>query len=887
MKKKSNLIYLIPALLVIILGFCGSILWFIGQHKTSVGEISLYQRFLEEKGKAEHNNFLQIQGVVGLLAENRKIIELLDGNLQKTSLEDELFKEYLNQELREIANLPHFTVAAVFDRKGTCILSSVKKAIGKNYSFRPYFQQALKQEYGLYAAMGVADKTLGIYYSVPIRRKDEVMGVAMVKFRPSFFGADPLTAYKRVRSDANTLTVGIALQDGVFFSTKNKKLYTLSPLPAEEIVRMVDERRFPEEAINALHFPGPSWQNLKRQGFIRLTDDSTKKTYLLFLESIFNRDLFLLHLIEESYFKRAYNSLSQSQKYLQMILLAVLALLLGALIFNTRRHLQFKRATEDLVREKDSHTHSIVRQEELSHLLYTALEQSASSIVITDLEGEIEYVNKATCLMTGYSRNELLGKNPRVLKSDEHDPAFYADIWGTITSGKTWRGRICNRRKDGVLYWGEVFISPILNRTETITHYLAIKNDITERLVMEHELRKALVQAEAANQAKSEFLANMSHEIRTPMNAVIGMSRLALESKLTKEQSNLISSVYSSAAGLLALLNDILDLSKIEAGQLTLENSSFSLFSLIKLLQDTMQQLADEKGVSFQVMAEYEALTDHLMGDELRLRQILINLVNNAIKFTEKGSVKLEVMALHNELDDTVKQTLSFSVTDTGIGISAEKLDHIFDNFSQADNTTARKYGGSGLGLAISKKLVEMMGGSLVVTSEVGSGSTFSFSLQVKKGLGSPPVLIEKEGQLHRYLPVSEKSAVAPKATLSTSPEKLSSENEKVVSSLPEIIFQYLKKEYQLEDEQIESLIEVSRQNMHKNLELLQKECETENFDAIKQSAHALKGILLNMGLKVQAEYVLKVEREALSENAAGCRKLVVGLLDELQGFIL
>ncbi|MCK5681313.1 response regulator, partial [bacterium] len=507
----------------------------------------------------------------------------------------------------------------------------------------------------------------------------------------------------------------------------------------------------------------------------------------------------------------------------------------------------------------------------------------------------------------------------------------------------------------------------------------------------------------------------------TPMNAVIGMSRLALKTKLTLKQSDLISSVYNSSTSLLALLNDILDLSKIEAGQLILECNSFSLFSFLNSLQDTMQTLADTKGVSFQVVAEHDTLPDHVKGDELRFRQILINLLNNAIKFTEKGSVKLEIKLLPNE-SDSPNPTLSFSVIDTGIGIPAEKLLHIFDIFSQADSTMARQYGGSGLGLAISKQLVEMMGGSLTVTSEVDSGSTFSFHIQLETGVGIPPTLVRKEERLHsvqaqakillvddhplnrklalmileqnghqvdlaengqqalkilaeksfdlvfmdlqmpvldgyrttEFIRASEAGATISEIPLEISqklqtrlagghlpvialtahamsgdrekclnagmddyltkpfepddifaiinryprvpdrteaeseiisvvpPEVGSPENRKFGFSLPEIVFQHLKKEYQLGDEQIEQLIEVSRQNLRENLELLQKECTAENFTGVQQSAHALKGILLNQGLKNLAEDVLEIENEARNESLSGCQKRVAQLAHDL-----
>jgi len=371
-------------------------------------------------------------------------------------------------------------------------------------------------------------------------------------------------------------------------------------------------------------------------------------------------------------------------------------------------------------------------EDELQNLR-TAVDQSAHTIVVTNPAGEIEYVNPAFEQSTGYAVSEALGKNPKILKSGGQDAAFYARLWGTISSGKIWRGQFRNRRKDGTFYWESATISPVLNAKKEIVHYIAIKENITDRISLEANLLEALDRAEAASHAKSDFLAVMSHELRTPLNGVLGFAELLATTPLDEEQQEYVETITSSGNHLLDVVNDILDFSSIEKGKLAMDSEPVALREIVEAATVAARQVARDKKLEFRCEIGLD-VPDEILGDGRRIRQVLINLLGNAVKFTAQGAVELRVSAKPGS------EQLEFVVEDTGPGISEGLRELLFEPFIQEDSTLRRAHEGTGLGLAISQRLAKAMGGLISVTSLEGEGSTFTFQLPLAQpeGKGFP-----------------------------------------------------------------------------------------------------------------------------------------------------
>ena len=357
--------------------------------------------------------------------------------------------------------------------------------------------------------------------------------------------------------------------------------------------------------------------------------------------------------------------------------------------------------------------------------LRVAVEQAPAIVVITDPKGDIEYVNPMFTTSTGYTAEEAIGQNPRILKSGLMPDSVYLDMWQTILSGRIWDGELQNKKKNGELYWDQAVISAIRNKEGVITNFVAVKLEITEQKKLLNDLIKAREKAEENDRLKSAFLANISHEIRTPMNGILGFSQLLKEPHLTgEEQTEYIDLIYRSGERMLNLINDLIDISRIESGETMVQITETPVNVLLRDLDAFFKPQADSKKLRLQIVTALPDNESIIVTDAAKLNQILTNLVQNALKFTLKGGIDVGYTRQSDMLE--------FYVSDSGIGIPGDMLQKVFDRFQQVNNTLTRTQQGSGLGLSISKAYVAMLGGTIKVESVEGKGSKFSFTLPYK-----------------------------------------------------------------------------------------------------------------------------------------------------------
>ncbi len=420
-------------------------------------------------------------------------------------------------------------------------------------------------------------------------------------------------------------------------------------------------------------------------------------------------------------------------------LLALIGLLVGQRLLHQRRELAYSLREQAALRE----TQCELRK------LSLAVEQSPDNVIITGVDARIQYVNDAFLRTTGYRREAVIGQNPRLLNSGRTPRANHLALWNALALGRPWKGEFFNKRQDGSEYVVFARIAPLRQTDGRITHYVAVQEDVTEKKHMEEELDRyrhhleevvanrtaelteARLRADAANQAKSAFLANMSHEIRTPMNAVIGLTHMLRRRIAVPEQMVWLDKIDDAGRHLLALINDILDMAKIESGRLQLADEDFTLSAILDHVRSLIQASADAKGI--EVLVDGDDVPTWLRGDVTRLRQALLNFAGNAVKFTERGTVRLSAALL---AEDDNGLLVRFAVEDTGIGVAPDVMPRLFAAFEQADASTTRKHGGSGLGLAIARRLAQMMGGNAGAESQPGRGSTFWFTARLHRGQG-------------------------------------------------------------------------------------------------------------------------------------------------------
>lgn len=379
-----------------------------------------------------------------------------------------------------------------------------------------------------------------------------------------------------------------------------------------------------------------------------------------------------------------------------------------------------------------------------------ALESAANAFVITDHQGIIQWVNQAFTTLTGYQASEAIGKSFGLIRSGLQDADFYTDLWKTIKAGNVWHGELINRRKDGTLYTEEQTITPVVDDLGYVTHFIAFKQDISQRKRVEaalaeeraHLSQKVAERTAALEQAlrvKDEFLASMSHELRTPLSAILSLTEslsLHLAGELNERQAKYVNIIYESGQHLLALINDVLDLAKIESGKMELDPTWVDVTAVCEASLRMVREQAMKKNQHVGLSLD-DAVTT-LWADERRLKQMLVNLLGNAVKFTpEGGEIGLEVHI------DRANKEMHFVVWDTGIGIAPEQLPRLFQPFVQLDSRLAREYEGTGLGLVLVERMASLHRGSVHVVSEPGAGSRFAVVLPHITQLAPPRESVE------------------------------------------------------------------------------------------------------------------------------------------------
>lgn len=394
------------------------------------------------------------------------------------------------------------------------------------------------------------------------------------------------------------------------------------------------------------------------------------------------------------------------------------------------------------------------------------IENMELGLIEMDLEGRIVSAYDQFCKMLGYNLGELLGRKLIDFVTDEGSRKILEEQEIKRKQGEFGVYEVQLRTSTSEIVWMIISGAPVFNQYREVSGSLAVHFDITHRKEIEAELKAARTKAEHSLKSKELFLANISHEIRTPMNAIIGMSRLLSSTILDTTQQDYLKAIRTSSDGLLVIINDVLDMSKIESGKFTTEEIPFDLRRLVTDLERALAYKAEEKGIFFETRVD-DRLHDTHIGDPTRINQVMVNLVSNAVKFTESGGVTFEVNLAQSLAG---KDAICFAVTDTGVGIEKDKLGTIFENFTQADETISRKFGGTGLGLAICKELVNIFGGQLEVESEPGKGSTFSFTITLDHGekehmatdapiedqlLDGCRVLLVEDNELNRFLAIT------------------------------------------------------------------------------------------------------------------------------------
>ncbi len=685
-----------------------------------------------------------------------------------------------------LADEPDLALAYLADDHGICIVSTSPDMVGRDYkATRPYMRSALSGEQAISElAVGITTGEPGVYFAGPVRRGDgTIAGAVAVKLKAEV--VDRICREVSLQTEQGMAVVVDA--NHVFISHPDpKRIYHVVGTPSPEAMKRIDPAQYGLKSIEGTpaNDIAQALQEGRSRGCLTGTDSNGRPRVAGYARMTM-RPWTVAVVQPQELFLRPMRELASAQKWWITGMGVAAALAAGWISYRLLKPIRSLRAAAlkaaggdwsaraevmgndelgDLARTFNSMIPALQeraqiqddlrlatevqrRTQEQADLLRAAeertrliLDSTAEGIFGVDTEGRITFVNPSCCQMLGFTADELIGQpSHAIIHHHRPDGAEYpkeqCPMYAAYVSGV--ESRVDNEflwRKDGSGFPVEYGASPVRKDDKVIGAVISF-TDITLRKQAEEELRLAKAKADEATQAKSAFLANMSHEIRTPMNAVIGMSHLALQTDLTPKQRDYVRKIDTSAKALLGIINDILDFSKIEAGRLTMESVPFHLDDVMDNLANLVAVKAEEKGLEILFRTAPDIPLD-LVGDALRVGQVLTNLVGNAVKFTPAGEIIVSVRAIERTSEKAVFQ---FSVRDSGIGMTPEQAAKLFQPFSQADVSTTRKFGGTGLGLSISKRLVEMMHGRIWVESEVGKGSTFHFTAEFGLAHGMKP----------------------------------------------------------------------------------------------------------------------------------------------------
>ena len=573
---------------------------------------------------------------------------------------------------------------------------------GNSYGLRSCFRQAMQNKEVQYTAVGITTRKRGICISAPVVEPQggEVVGVVAVKI-------DSRAVDSLLHNPAEQqYTIFLLSPDGVVFATNREEFlyHAACPLTGSKGEKIRTGSQFNPPVLMPLPFA--------------LLDDTVhldNKRMLVSRKAVLENGWQLVTLQPVS------------TPWLIMVLLSFPAAVCGAVFIRMTLHLQTERQlTEEIHRGRRQSVLAETARLETRRELETIFSASLVGILLVR-NGRITNVNERVGEVFGYSTGEILGKNPRMFFVDNKSYLHFIHTYARRLAGSELdQVEYTLRKKDGTPV-PCTLSGKAINQNDLSIGVVWVVQDISRQKAVEQELQEARKNAEAASLAKTSFLANMSHEIRTPMNGIIGLSKLLLQEKVEPRQYKYLTLIHRSGQRLLSLINDMLDFSKVEAGRMELQNTPFCLRDLVEEIILHLEVLAREKGLSLE--ARFDAdIPDKVIGDGDKLAQVLLNIVGNALKFTNEGGVTIRVSLLVNQVEKSMVRIL-FEIRDTGIGIEPAMQETIFEAFTQVDATFSRQYGGTGLGLAISRKIIGLMGGDINLESEKGQGTGFYLSI--------------------------------------------------------------------------------------------------------------------------------------------------------------